>query len=134
MGNVTIGTLTLQGDDKSFVGEISSRKESVLTPMPFYTLDSDQTDVFDFGGVVKTINVSGVFIGTSNSDCITFKNAFEGLQQGHQDNISGYPITFVQDIIETIYVKIMDSEWTNVGGEPFIIRWNLKLVESSQNS
>lgn len=155
MANTTLGSLTLQGDSKSFIGECSIRKESNLTPMPLYLLDSNETDVFDYGGVVKTINISGVFIGTCGvvdcggltpaecealknaltiADCKAFITSCQSLIQGQQDTGSGYPISFVDDYRGTIKVKINECQTDTISGEPSIVRWSFKLVESSTNS
>lgn len=133
MGNTTLGNIILQGDGKAFIIENNARKEATLTPQPLYLMDSDQTDVFDFGGVTKTITLSGKFVGDSISDCKSFIDSVEALIQGHQDVDAGYPITFTDDLRGTIKVKIMDFDSTWIEGEPHEISWTLKLIESSEN-
>lgn len=134
MVNTTLGPITLEGDGKCFIGENSARKEALLTPMPLYLLDSDQTDVFDYGGVIKTVSLSGVYVATSKSEAKTFIDSMEGIIQGHQDTSAGYPLTFVDDYRGTLKVKIMEAETTKSEGEPLIVRWSTKIVEASQNA
>jgi len=134
MGNTTLGAVTLQGDGKSFIANCKVYKEANLTPMPMYTRDSDETYVFDFGGVTKTIDVSGVYIGTDIADCATFITSCQNMIHGHQDVDSGYPISFVDDYRGTIKVKITRFESNTISGEPTIISWNFNLVESSIDS
>ena len=65
MANTVVGGVILDGDGKSFISENNARKEAMLTPMPLYLLDSDNTDVLDFGGVIKTFNAAGSGITTT---------------------------------------------------------------------
>ena len=85
MADTTLGAITLQGDGNSFIAENNCKKEAIVSPMPLYLLDSDETDVFDYGGVIKTFNLTGVYIGTSVANCKTFVDTCEGIIQGHQD-------------------------------------------------
>ena len=134
MANTTLSSITLDGDGNSFIQENSARKEAILTPIPLYLLDSDETDVFDFGGAIKTINLNGVFIGASKAACKTFMDNFEALITGAQDVSNGYPVNFVDDFRGTIKVKILDVETNKIMGEPLIVRWNTKLIEASTNA
>lgn len=112
----------------------SAQKESYLTPMPLYLLDADETEVFDFGGTTKNIDLNGIYIGDDVAACKTFIDAIEGVIQGKQDTQNGYPLTFTDDYRGTIYVKVLYVNSNNEGGEPLIIRWNIKLIQSSQNA
>ncbi len=134
MANTTVGAIILQGDGKSFIGENSVRKEALISPMPLYLSDSDETDIFDFGGVIKTFNIFGVYVAANIGDAKTWIDALETLIQGHQDVAAGYPLEFTDDYRGTKKVKIMDDETTTTAGEPLIIRWTLKLIESSENA
>lgn len=134
MAATTVGSLTLEGDGQAFIGENSARKEALLTPMPLYLLDSEQTDVFDYGGVIKTVNLSGVYVATSKAEAKDFMDAVEAIIQGHQDTAAGYPLTFTDDYRGVLKVKIMDCETTKSEGEPLIVRWTLKIVEASTNA
>lgn len=134
MGNSTLGSVTLQGDGKAFIVELPGRKESVLTPLPFYLSDSDETDVFDFGGALRTFTLSGIYIGTSEAAVKSFVQSIEALIQGHQDVNAGYPLNFTDDRLGTVKVKLMDFEYVYVAGFPTACTWTLKLIESSQNA
>lgn len=102
--------------------------------MPFYLSDSDETDVFDFGGVIKTISLVGVYVATSIANAKIWIDTLEAIVQGHQDVDAGYPLDFVDDYRGTVTVKIQDIDTTNTAGEPLIIRWTVKLIESSENA
>lgn len=104
--------------------------------MPFYSFDSDLTDVFDYGGTLKTISLRGVYVGTSISDVKTnFIDLLEDFIQGHQDVAAGYPVTFSDaDTRGTVKVKVADVETIKEGGSPLICRWSVKLIESSTNA
>ncbi len=105
--------------------------------LPLYLLDSDETDVFDFGGVVKIINLHGVFIGAAESDVKTFVDSVEALIQGAQDIGNDYPLTFKDDRRTSgagIKVKILDFESIFIAGYPTACTWTLKLVQSSTNA
>jgi hypothetical protein len=139
MADTTLSTATLEGTDslggKAQITENSCRKEAILTPMPLYLQDSDNTDVFDYGGVIKTITLSGTY--TDDNGLTTIKSwvaKLESFIQGHQDNLSGYPLTFTDDFRGTLKVKIMEFESSSSAGSPSIITWTLKIVESSLNS
>lgn len=134
MANSTISTVTLEGDGYSYIGDNTVKKEALLTPMPLYLLDADETEVFDFGGVIKTINLTGVYIGTTKANCKTFIDDCEALIQGHQDVDSGYPLTFTDDYRGTIKVKVQSFESTKEAGEPLIVRWSFKFIQSSTNA
>ena len=135
MANVTLSAITLDGDGNSFIKDNSSRKEAILTPMPFYLFDSDDTDVYDFGGTTKTFTLSGIYVGTTISSVKDFIDLLEGLIQGHQDISAGYPLTFTDtDTRGTKKVKVMDVETTKESGVPLMCTWNLKLIEASDNA
>lgn len=125
------GSITLEGDGLSFIGEDSVRKEAIMTPMPLYLLDSDETEVFDIGGTMKSLNISGIYIGASVAACKTWMDALEALINGHQDTDSGYPVNYVSDFRGTVKVKILETETTKQAGEPLIVRWVLKLLQAS---
>ncbi len=102
--------------------------------LPLYLLDSDETDVFDFGGVVKLITLNGIFVGSNEAGVKTFVDAMEALLQGAQDVGNGYPLTLTDDRRGTLIVKIIDFESIFVAGYPTACTWTLKLVQSSTNA
>ena len=67
IANTTLGNpphvnnVILQGDGNSFIRGNPVRKEGKLAILPLYLLDSDLTDVFDFGGTVKMITLNIIF-------------------------------------------------------------------------
>ena len=133
-----ISNITLQGDNNSFIQDNIVRKEATLSILPLYLLDSDETDVFDFGGTIKLITLNGVFIGATESNVKTFVDKVEDLIQGHQDTNAAYPLTFTDDRRGTgndaLKVKVMSFESIFVAGYPTACTWNLKLVQSSTNA
>ena len=108
-------------------------KESFLTPMPMYLYDSDMTDIFDFGGVTKVINLTGSYVAGSIAALKTWIDSVEVLVQGHQDTDAGYPLTFVDDLRGSIKVKIYSFSSTIMEAE-LRTTWTLKLIQSSENS
>lgn len=131
---ITLGSITLDGDGNSFVEETSARKESILTPLPLYSKDSSETDVFDFGGTMKSISITGIYIGNSITDCKNWIQALEALINGQQDPQSGYPILYSDSARGDIYVKVQDIETTKMKAAPTIVFWSIKLIEASQNA
>ena len=118
----------------SIIKENDYRKESDLAIMPLYLSDADNTDVFDYGGVIKTITLTGVYIAETVANLKTWIDSVEALQNGHQDTGAGYPLTFVDDLRGTIKVKVLDFNSTFMEAEPTKVNWTLKLVQSSTNS
>ena len=135
MGSSTIGSLTIHGDGNSFILENNAKKESFIVAMSLYGMDSDETEAFDFGGVVKTITVSGKYIGGSIAANKTFIDSLEALNQGAQDPSSGYPITFIDDLRGTIKVKVLDVDTSMSDAEGIEqCHWTLKLMQCSENA
>ena len=131
-GNTPI--VTLQDLSDAFIIENSARKEAILTPMPLYTKDSNETDVFDFGGVIKTITLIGFYAKDTQADAKAFIDSVEAFVQGQQDTDAGYPIDFKDDLRGNLKVKIMNFDSTQMAGDVTQITWNLKLVQSSLKS
>jgi len=132
MANTTLGAVTLHDGSSAIITENNCRKESVMTVLPLYLSDSDETDVFDFGGTIKLINLTGVYIGANVAALKTWVDSIEALIQGHQDTEAGYPLTFTDDLRGTIKVKVMDLDTTHSEGNPTKINWTLKLVQASE--
>jgi len=134
MGNTTLKNITLHNGTTTVIRENDCRKEAVLTILPLYLNDSDLTDVFDFGGTIKIITLTGSFVGANLAAVKTWVDSVEALIQGHQDIAAGAPYTFVDDLRGTIKVKILDFNSTFLEADPVRITWALKLVESSTNA
>lgn len=139
MANTTIsipvgGTIDLSGSN-GFISENHCKKESMLTPMPLYMTDSDGTDVFDFGGTLKTITLTGRYINESGVSALkSWADSVEALIQGHQDIDAGYPLTFNDDLRGELKVKVLDFETTWIEANPHTLEWVLKIVEASENA
>ena len=134
MANTTINSLVLHNGSTIIITENDCRKEGVLTILPLYLSDSEDTDVFDFGGTIKTINLSGTFIGASVAAVKTWVESIEGLIQGHQDVDAGAPWALVDDLRGSLYVKVLDFSSTRMEGSPYTVNWALKLVQSGTNA
>ena len=132
--NAPDGLITLHDGANAVIKENHCKKESSLSIMPLYLLDSDKTDVFDYGGVVKTITLTGVYLAESTANLKTWIDSVEAMQNGHQDTDSGYPIMFNDDLRGSIYVKVLECDSTWSEAEPTKINWTLKLVQSSTNA
>ena len=133
MSNTTLGGVTLHDGNSAIIILNDCSKESFLTPMPMYLYDSDMTDIFDFGGVTKVINLTGSYVAGSIAALKTWIDSVEVLVQGHQDTDAGYPLTFVDDLRGSIKVKIYSFSSTIVEAE-LRTTWTLKLIQSSENS
>ncbi len=134
MANTTLKGITLHDGANAVIIENDCRKEGVLVILPLYLNDSDLTDVFDFGGTIKIINLTGVYIGADLAALKTWIDSIEALIQGHQDVQAGAPYAFVDDLRGSIKVKILDFNSTKAEGESTKIAWTLKLVQSSTNA
>ncbi len=97
MANTTLGAVILHNGTNAAITDNDETKESTLTPQPLYLSDSDQTDVFDFGGVVRTINLTGRYTAASLANLKTWVDSLDAFVQGHQDIDAGYPLDFVDD-------------------------------------
>ncbi len=92
------------------------------------------TDVFDFGGSVQTISLSGSYVGANVAALKTWVDSVAALIQGHQDKQAGAPYIFVDDLRGTLKVKVLSFNSTIIQGEPTRVGWILKVVESGENA
>lgn len=139
MANTTItgpqiSDIILQGDDKAFISDNRVRKEAALTVLTLYGFDSDETDILDFGGAVKVITLTGIYVDTSEANVKTFLDSVEALIQGKQDILNGYPLLFTDDRRGALKVKFMDFDSSIVAGFPLGATWSLKMFESSSRA
>ena len=134
MANTTINGVILHDGSNATITENDCRKDAVLTILPLYLNDSDLTDVFDFGGTIKIITLTGNYIGANLAAAKTWLESVEALIQGHQDVQAGAPYTFVDDLRGTIKVKILEFGSTFMEAETTRISWTLKIVQSSTNA
>ena len=117
---------TLDGNDLGEVQNEKVRKEAQLETFPIALTDSDETDVFDYGGVIKTITVDTLKTGTL-SDLQSLKDAIEAILNGDQS----ITVPYVSEVHGTLYVKIRDVDYTFISGVPEQLRMTTHLVESS---
>ena len=134
MSNTTLGGITLHDGSSAIIVENDCRKEAVLTILPLYLSDSDETDVFDYGGTTKIITLTGVYMAANVATLKTWVDSVEALIQGHQDVQAGYPLTFTDDLRGTIKVKILDFNSTFNEGQSTKIDWTIKIVQSNTNA
>ena len=137
MSNTTLNGITLHDGANAVIIDNDCRKESILAILPLYLSDSDLTDVFDFGGVIKTITLTGSYVGANVAALKTWIDSMEALQQGHQDIDAGAPYAFVDDLRAPspgLKVKVLEfsSPWN--AAEPTRVTWTIKLVQSSTNA
>jgi len=132
--NAPAGLITLHNGTNAVIKENSCKKDSSLAIMPLYLSDSDKTDVFDYGGVTKTISFSGSYTAETTAALKTWIDSVEAIQQGHQDTGAGFPIILNDDIRGSLYVKCLSfsSNWAEA--ESTRITWTIKLVQSSTNA
>ncbi len=133
MADTTIKDIIIHDGSSAVIIENTCTKVGNLTVLPLYLNDSDLTDVFDFGGTVKTINFTGSYIAATTANLKTWIDSIEALIQGHQDIQAEAPYTLVDDIRGTIKVKILSFNTTTIQGEPTRVGWTIKLVQSSTN-
>jgi len=118
MAQPTLGAVTLTG-----VESISTNKTANIIPLPLPTGDSDETEVFDLLGVVKTITLVGVFAESTISATKTKVDDIEALVDGNQTTVN-----FVSDQTGTISVMIADisTSWDLPGNR---CNYNIKLIQ-----
>ncbi len=134
MANTTLAGVTLHNGTTAIITENTCKKNGVLTILPLYLNDSDLTDVFDFGGTIKIITLTGIYMNTTLAAVKTWIESVEALIQGHQDVDAGAPYTFVDDLRGTIKVKVLEFNSTHMEAEPTKISWTIKIVQSSTNA
>lgn len=117
---------TLDGNNLGSIQSETVKKTAQITPLPLPLSDSNQTDVFDFGGVIRTISLTTVKSGNTaalQSLITALNNILDG------DQVSTVP--YVSDLFGTINVKLMDVSFTYVAGKPLTMTMSIRLVESS---
>ena len=117
-------TPSLGGIDLSQLNSIDINKRSNLLPLPMPTGDSDETEVFDMLGVVKTITLNGQIVESSVSAVKAIVDSLEALAAGDQENT----ISFISDQTGTISVKVMSIQigWKIPG---FTADYSIQIVQ-----
>ena len=134
MADTTINGIVIHNGSNAVINSNDAVKDGNLVIMPLYLNDSDLTDVFDFGGVTKTITFIGSYVAADVAALKTWVESIEALLQGHQDIAAGAPYILVDDLRGTIKVKVLsfNSPWEQA--EPTRVSWTLKLVQASENA
>ena len=120
---------TLDGTSLGTLNREQHTKSSELDIMAFPLSDSTSTEVWDFNGCTRKIQLEGIYAGTL-TEVRTFINKFEGIVNGSQT--SG--ITYASTMANTTYtVKIERFIWKYTVGEAgvYAIGYQFQLVESS---
>lgn len=107
-----------------------TKTASQMMESPLFMADSDQTDVFDFGGAVRIITIEVIKDDTA-ANLTTFTQALMTLIQGDQSPDKGYPIDYVSDLLGTVKVKIQNISFTWIAGEATKLGYTIKMIESS---
>jgi len=127
-----MGNYTLDGND---LGEVQSErivKESFLEPFPIALTDSNETDVFDYGGVVKRITVTLWKKGTL-SELQSLMDTLDAINDGDQTTT----VKYQSDTVGTggnpgtIEVKIEKIDYDYRAGITGRLIINLNLIEAS---
>lgn len=116
----------LLNDGNSILQSENMVKAPQLTPLPVPLADSTSTDTFDFGGVIRTITIDGVYVGTQ-AEINTFMESIEDIANGNQATT----IAFVSDVRGTFNVKIDNVDSTYSAGRSRQIAYTIRLIESS---
>lgn len=116
------------------LGDVQSerfRKIASLTPDPLIGMDSDETIVDDEGGAILRITLDTAKTFTSFANAVSFVQALLTLINGEQ-YVPNYPLTYVSDVLGTIYVKVEDIDTPVIVGDgPCVVRYTLHLIQCS---
>lgn len=104
------------------------KKDSNLMIIPFPTMDSYATDVFDYMGVTKEITLNGVFISDNLGSQTAWIGSMFGLIQGGQTGSTHYASPVIGS---PFMVKVQNFEYTREMADISRLHWTLKLIESS---
>ena len=120
---------TVGGVDIGYVSSEIVKKEAVLTVMPLPLSNSDETDVFDFGGATQRITVTSV-LEESLANIRTSVTNLKALISGDQFNT----VAYISDGLfpdPGINVKVENVDVTYYGGKVRIADITLTLIEAS---
>ena len=77
---------TLDGQSLGKLQQVSNELNANIIPLPMPTGDESETETFDMLGVVRTIALAGIFVGTT-AEIIVLVNLIEGIINGSQDSV-----------------------------------------------
>lgn len=121
MATPTLGGVTLTG-----CSQIGDAKTGNIVLMPMPLGDSDETELFDFGGVEQTFNVQGVFAESTVAATKVKVDAIKALIDGDQAST----VTFSSDQTGSIPVMVMAASFNwDVPG--FTCQYTIKLGRGS---
>ena len=112
------------------LGNVNSevmRKTGGLIEIPSVAEDSDQTEVIDFTGPIRTITISGTYVNETPDNLTNFVGELEALVDGEQDSTA----TYVSDLSGSFSVKIKSVDYDFIGGEPSVVKYTIEMVESA---
>jgi len=94
--------------------QISNELNANIIPLPMPTKGSDETETFDLLGVVRTLSLSGIFVGTT-AEIVVLVGALDAIFNqlgGQQDSVTLYT-----DETGTVDVKLasMTTNWSVEG-------------------
>lgn len=117
--------------DLGIVASEGGGKQASLSAFEFFGEDSDQTEVDDFGGAVRTLTLRTAKAG-SLSDLKTFIDSVEGLINGEQTPENNYPYQLVSDLTGTTKVKFLDVNWELNNSRPRIIDVTIRMYQAAE--
>jgi len=120
MTTPTLGSVTLTGCEN-----IRVDKNANIIPIPIPTTDSDQTEIFDLLGVIKSLSVTGTFAESTVAATKALVDALEALVDGNQTTIN-----FNSDQTGTVSVMVgsVNTNWDVPG---FKCSYEIKLIQGS---
>jgi len=118
---------TLDGNDMGNVQIEGGKKIANMTELPLPLSDSDATEVFDFGGSVRTFTVPTLQTGATVGALKTILDTFLALLNGDQSST----VAYVSDLSGTINVKVRSIDYAFTAGSPNILELNFVLIQAS---
>jgi hypothetical protein len=112
------------------LGEIQSErqtKNAQLFQMPLPLSDSDETVLYDYFGMQRTIEISGIFTGT-NAEHVSFINSIEAIMNGQQ---SGSTFVSSKTSISNTTVYLNYFEWSVNAADVSKINYSLSMIEGA---
>ncbi len=117
----TINSIELKGCES-----IDTTKNPNIIPLTMPTGDSDETELFDMMGVVKTITASGTISKGTIAETKSWVDSLEALADGDQD----ITVDFVSEQTGTIKVMValVDINWSLPG---FKADYTIKMIQGN---
>lgn len=126
----SLGTVS----DLKEVAKETHNKSASIDARAYPLQNSDQTQLFDFGGVVRRITINGTYIDTSQANVMTnFVDKIEAILDGDQSAT----ITFHSDLHATgagsgnFNVMIESFNWNYSAGTVLAVDYTIVMVEGT---